>query len=94
MHAIFEIRLSAPWAKTRSVKSPTDAPPDSGRMSASGRISAGISKGTTIGDKRFVMNSIAPDARSIADTDIIATRGGKIDIMVFIPSPAPSIKQS
>ena len=75
-----------------SVKSPIEPPPDKGRISASGRISGGIFKNAVTGDKKLTNAEIAPEVRSIAVTDKIATSAGRIEMTVFKPSSTPSIK--
>ena len=87
------MRLSAPYVFTVSVKSPMDPPPDRGRITASGTISAGISKILVTGVRISVMYSIAPDSRSIADTDNIAISGGIMETTVFNPSSAPAMNR-
>ena len=64
--------------------------PDKGRMSAKGIISGGIFRKFVIGKRSAQNASIAPEARSIADRESMATRGGKMEMTVFIPLSAPS----
>ena len=65
-------------------------PPDNGRMMAKGIISGGIRKKSVTGARKEHRASIAPDSFSIADADRMATKGGKMEMTVFIPSSAPS----
>ncbi len=75
-----------------SVKSPSEPPPDRGRISARGRISDGIFKNSVTGATKLHIAEIAPEVRSIAAAERIATSAGKIEITVLNPSSTPSIK--
>lgn len=92
MHAILAILLSGPKSFTSSERSPTEPPPDMGRMSARGRISGGILKNEVTGERMDATSSIAPDSVSMADAESIATSAGKIEKTVLTPSSTPFIK--
>ena len=92
MQAQRVIREVAPKVFIVSVKSPMEPPPEMGRISANGRISAGKFMAESRGDKRRVSTSINPEARSIAETDRIAIRLGIMEITVRSPSSTPEIK--
>ena len=90
MQAAMAMRLSAPKDARISERSAILPLPDSGRMSAKGIISGGIFKKVVIGERSVQNASIAPDSLSIADRESMATRGGNMEMTVFIPFSAPS----
>ena len=64
-----------------------------GFINTSGMHSAGNFKNDIIGDNKFVIISIAPDAL-IIDIDVTkATKIGKIETIQLIPSDAPLINE-
>ena len=92
MQAQRVIRLCVPKVFMVSVKSPIEPPPEMGRINAKGRISEGKLMAERTGDKRFERESTNPEARSIAETDKIATSGGIMETMVRSPSSTPETK--
>ena len=92
MQAQRVIRDATPKVFMVSVKSPIEPPPEIGLISAKGRISVGKFTADKTGDKIFERASIMPEALSIAETDKMAIRQGRMETTVRSPSSTPEIK--
>lgn len=75
-----------------SERSPSEAPPEKGRKSASGVTSLGIPAFLHKGDIKLKIISKKPEERSMDVITRIARIAGKIPTTVLSPFAAPSIK--
>lgn len=75
-------KLSAPTRSKRSTKEAVDALPEKGRVSKSGKISAGTPIALTRGERRWESNATAPDAFNIETPTISAQSVGRSCIAV------------
>ncbi len=87
-------KLSAPTRSNSSTKEAVEALPEKGRVSKSGKSSAGTPMALTMGESSFDSSSIAPDAFSIEIPTISAHSVGKRLTAVCNPSLAPTRKDS
>lgn len=87
-------RLSAPTRSSSSTKEAVEALPEKGRVSKSGKSSAGTPIVFTTGESHRESRSIAPEAFSIATPTISAQRVGKRSTAVCNPCLAPARKDS
>ena len=87
-------KLSGPTRSNSSVKEAVEALPENGRVSKSGKTSAGTPSVFTIGERREESNSTAPDALSIETPTIKAQSVGKSCTAVSSPCRAPTRKES
>ena len=70
-------KLSAPTFSKSSTKEAVEALPEKGRVSKSGKISAGTPMALTRGERSFDSNSIAPEAFNIETATIKAQSVGR-----------------
>ena len=75
-------KLSAPTFSKSSTKEAVEALPEKGRVSSSGKISAGTPMALTRGDRIFDSNSIAPEAFNMETATIKAQSVGRSCIAV------------
>ena len=87
-------KLSVPTLSKSSTKDAVEALPENGRVSKSGKISAGTPIAPTSGERSFASNSIAPEAFSIETPTISAQSVGKSCTAVWSPCPAPVRNES
>ena len=75
-------KLSAPTRSKSSAKEAVEALPEKGRVSKSGKSSAGTPMACTSGERNFESNSTAPEAFNIETPTINAQSVGKRCIAV------------
>ena len=87
-------KLSGPTRSKSSTKEAVDALPEKGRVSKSGKISAGTPMALTRGERSFERNSTAPEAFNIETPTINAQSVGSNCTAVCSPCFAPKRKES
>ncbi len=85
--------LCVPYVLIISESTPSEPPPDTGRISASIIAPSGMRQRCVRGDMKSVISASIPDSRIIAAATRIPIIGGNIDITVLSPFSAPSRKQ-
>ena len=85
--------VSGPHFLSRLSKKASEALPENGLKSKSGKISLGIPIFESIGDKALDMKSVIPEPRSILTEIIRAHIEGKREKAPLAPLAAPSKKQ-
>ena len=88
------MKLSGEKFLNKSSSRANEPLPETGRMSARGKISLGKPNALVTGDKSSVNNSKNPDARSIDTAVIRPIKEGAIAKVDSIPSFAPSVNAS
>ena len=89
-----EAKLSAPHLLYISARTALEALPETGRVSMSGNISAGMPIFVATGESRREMKSAAPDAENMDTATRSAVSVGKSFTQVESPSRAPERKSS
>ena len=87
-------KLSEPTRSKRSTKDAVEALPEKGRVSKSGKISAGTPMAFAIGERSLEINSTAPEAFSIETPTISAQSVGRSCTAVWSPCFAPMRNES